>query len=60
CQSFNSSHVAADCLQEHNTYRTCGANYQTVSCTLDTQKLYHCMNYNIEGHALWSQDCHIL
>jgi hypothetical protein len=59
CQTFNGRHIAADCPQEHNTCRTCRANHQTASCTIDIQELYHCANCNTDSHTSWSHECSI-
>ncbi|KAG1844474.1 hypothetical protein F4604DRAFT_1596142, partial [Suillus subluteus] len=57
CQSFNSTHVAAKCLQEHDTCGACGGQHRTATCTVTDQNRHCCKNCNVEGHAAWSCDC---
>jgi len=57
CHSFDGSHVAAECPQEHDVCGTCGAQHHTSTCKVDDPAFYHCINCNSQSHATWSRDC---
>ncbi|KAG2739589.1 hypothetical protein P692DRAFT_201729436, partial [Suillus brevipes Sb2] len=54
CQSYDASHVAAECTQEHDTCGTCGAQHRTAVCKVDDPNYYQCANCDCQGHASWS------
>ncbi|KAG1794545.1 uncharacterized protein HD556DRAFT_1188813, partial [Suillus plorans] len=57
CQSYDVSHVAAECTQEHDTCGTCGAKHRTATCKVDDPNYYQCANCDCQGHASWSREC---
>lgn len=57
CQSFNGTHIAAECPQDHDTCGTCGAHHRTATCKVDDPNYFQCANCDCQGHASWSRDC---
>ncbi|KAJ8584197.1 hypothetical protein M405DRAFT_698144, partial [Rhizopogon salebrosus TDB-379] len=57
CHTFDGSHAAAECPQEHDTCGTCAAQHRTSACKVDDQDLYHCINCDSRRHAAWSRAC---
>ncbi|KAG2343928.1 hypothetical protein BDR05DRAFT_883004, partial [Suillus weaverae] len=57
CHSFEGSHIAAECTQEHDTCGTCGTQHRTATCKVDDPNYYQCTNCECQGHASWSREC---
>ncbi|KAG2055667.1 hypothetical protein BDR06DRAFT_824445, partial [Suillus hirtellus] len=57
CHSFDGSHIAAECPQEHDACRTCGKNHRTSNCSVEDPAEYQCANCKTKGHASWSREC---
>ncbi|KAG1759513.1 hypothetical protein EDD22DRAFT_759317, partial [Suillus occidentalis] len=57
CHTFDGSHLASECQQEHDTCGTCGEQHCTAECKVDEPATFHCVNCKVHGHAAWSCEC---
>ncbi|KIK33972.1 hypothetical protein CY34DRAFT_98738 [Suillus luteus UH-Slu-Lm8-n1] len=55
CHTFDGSHLASECQQEHDTCGTCGKQHHTAECKVDEPSSFHCVNCKADGHAAWSR-----
>lgn len=51
CQSYDGTHIAAECTQDHDTCGTCGAHHRTATCKVDDPNYYQCTNCDCQGHT---------
>ncbi|KAG2064527.1 hypothetical protein BDR04DRAFT_936911, partial [Suillus decipiens] len=57
CHSFDGTHIATECPQEHDTCRTCREHHCTNTCEIKDPIQYQCINCNEKGHTAWSREC---
>ncbi|KAG1808384.1 uncharacterized protein BJ212DRAFT_1215586, partial [Suillus subaureus] len=57
CQSYDRTHIAAECTQDHDTCGMCGMHHCTATCKVDNPNYYQCTNCDCQGHTSWSRDC---
>lgn len=61
CQSYGTSHIAANCKQSHDTCRTCAGRHRTNHCKERNPDKYSCISCkecnHQHKHALWDKLC---
>ena len=57
CQKIGTTHITAECKQDHNTCGNCGGNHRTAECEIRDPAQYKCANCNEMEHVAWDRHC---
>ncbi|KAF8584624.1 hypothetical protein K439DRAFT_1316163, partial [Ramaria rubella] len=57
CQDLNTSHIAAECRQIHDTCGTCAEMHRTSDCQVTDSSKFKWANCKTTGHAAWDWNC---